>query len=56
LPTWVLVQRYRRAGLTQWGIAREAGVSQGTVASAIHRRAKGPAVDRVWAVLERVLA
>jgi hypothetical protein len=55
LPGWQIVRRYKRAGWTQWLIADECGVSQGTVAKAIYRRQTGPATERVWAVLERIL-
>lgn len=55
LPAWQIVQRYKRAGYTQWALAKAAKVSQGTVANAIHRRQVGPAIERVWAVLEEVL-
>lgn len=55
LPAWQIVRLYKRAGYTQWRIADEAKVSQGTVANAIHRRQTGPAIERVWAVLETVL-
>ena len=53
LPGWQIVRRCRRAGLTQWEIAKGAGVSQGTVANAInHHHRTGPAVERVWLYLE----
>ena len=37
-------------------LAKEAGVSQSTVAQAIHRRRTGPKVEKVWTVLEEKLA
>jgi len=55
VPGWQIVRRYKRAGYTQWLIAQDAKVSQGTVAKAIYRRQTGPAVERVWTVLERIL-
>jgi hypothetical protein len=56
LPGWQIVQRYRRVGYTQWRIAREAAVSQSTVANTINRRGTvdGPANERVWDVLQRI--
>jgi hypothetical protein len=56
LPGWQIVRRYKRKGWTQWLIAKDAKVSQSTVAKAIYRRQGGPATERVWAVLERILA
>jgi hypothetical protein len=55
LPTWEVVRLYRRAGVTQWDIASEAKCSQGTVTKAIYKRGAGPAIERVWAILERVI-
>jgi hypothetical protein len=55
VPGWQLVRRYQRAGWTQYRIADAANVSQATVAKAIYRRSTGPAIERVWAVLERIL-
>jgi len=54
-PGWQIVKLYKRAGWTQWLIAEDAKVSQGTVAKAIYRRQTGPATERVWRVLERIL-
>jgi hypothetical protein len=56
LPGWQIVRRYRREGWTQWLIAKDAKVSQGTVAKAIYRRSSGPAIERVWTVLNKILA
>ncbi len=55
LPGWQIVKLYKRKGWTQWLIADDAKVSQGTVAKAIYRRQTGPATERVWATLERIL-
>jgi len=55
MPGYQIVKRYKRKGYTQWLIAEDAKVSQGTVAKAIYRRQTGPATERVWAVLERIL-
>jgi len=55
MPGYQIVKRYKRKGYTQWLIAEDAKVSQGTVAKAIYRRQTGPAVERVWTVLERIL-
>lgn len=55
LPAYQLVKRYRRAGYTQAAIATAANTTQGTVTNAINRTKKGPAVERVWEVLERIL-
>jgi hypothetical protein len=55
LPSWEVVRLYRRAGVTQWDIAAIAKCSQGTVTKAIYKRGTGPAIERVWATLERVI-
>jgi hypothetical protein len=55
MPGWQIKRLYKRAGYTQWRIAQDAKVSQGTVANAIYRRQSGPAIARVWVVLERIL-
>lgn len=55
LPAYQVVQRYKRLGYTQVAIARETETSQGTVTNAIHRRGTGPAVERVWSFLEKIL-
>ena len=55
LEPWQLAALLRREGITQWDVAEAAGVSQGTVAKAIHRRGTGPAVGKVWTALEKLL-
>jgi lambda repressor-like predicted transcriptional regulator len=55
MPGWQIKAAYKRRGFTQWAIAQEAKVSQGTVANCIYRRQTGPAIERVWATLEKIL-
>ena len=56
LPAYQIVRRYRYAGYTQGRIAELARTSQSTVTNAIRRAGSGPAVERVWAILEEILA
>ena len=56
MPGWLLVRRLKRAGLSQWDIARRAGTSQQTVSSTIHRRnTKTEKTEAVWRELDRAL-
>jgi len=56
LPAWQIIARLRRAGVTQWDIAKAVGRSQTHVSGVINRRLlTGPGIEPTWKEIERVL-
>jgi len=56
-PAWRINSMLRRAGLDHFTIAQRASVSESQVSHTIRRRRRDTeACERVWAVLERILA